>query len=257
MEIFGLFGKYYYLVLILQAICVFHCIRKGNQQNWIWLIVFLPAIGCLIYLFTEIITRREVSMAQDNLSKIVVPSGRLKKLKQQVDFSPTFQNKVNLADEYMNAGMTDDAIALYEQSLEGMFAENPDVLMKLMEAYSDKNDYARVAALATPILKHPDFVKQHAHVLYAIALEQLGRKTEAEMEFLAMKGRFSGFEARYSYACFLMREHRMEEAEKVLNAIVSEASHMSPGETRNHRTWIRLAKEALNRKAVPGQNLPA
>lgn len=40
-------GYFYYVTLALQAICVIHCLRKGNQQKWIYIIVFLPLIGCV------------------------------------------------------------------------------------------------------------------------------------------------------------------------------------------------------------------
>ena len=47
-------NKYFYFItIVLQLICVVHCVRRGRQQNnWIWIIVFLPVVGCLAYIFT-------------------------------------------------------------------------------------------------------------------------------------------------------------------------------------------------------------
>src|ERR1700741_988342 len=105
-SLFYLFGQYYYVVLILQAICVYHCVRKGNQ-NWIWLIVFLPLVGCVIYLFTEVITKNKVRNVQSGVGEVFRPSGSIKKLQENLRFSDTFQNKIALADALFAAGQTD------------------------------------------------------------------------------------------------------------------------------------------------------
>jgi len=49
---------FYYVTIGLQAFCAVHCIRKGNQQKWIWIIVFLPLLGGLIYIFSEVLPHR-------------------------------------------------------------------------------------------------------------------------------------------------------------------------------------------------------
>ena len=59
----------YYIPIALQAICVLHCIRKGNQGKWIWIIVFLPVIGSLIYLFSEVITGHEIDQVSSGVGE--------------------------------------------------------------------------------------------------------------------------------------------------------------------------------------------
>jgi hypothetical protein len=67
-------NSYFYIItIVLQAICVLHCVRRGRQNTWIWLIVFLPLIGCLIYFFTEIITRREMQNVQTGVGAVFNP----------------------------------------------------------------------------------------------------------------------------------------------------------------------------------------
>src|SRR4051812_13715563 len=103
MHLFSLFYQYYYLVLILQAFCVFHCMRKGNSQQWIWLIVFLPAIGCLIYLFTEVITKRHVNSVTSNVESVIRPQGRIRDLEKAFEFSSSLENRLALAKAYFYA----------------------------------------------------------------------------------------------------------------------------------------------------------
>lgn len=132
------FSNYYYIVIILQAICVIHCLRKGRQQNWIWLLVFLPLVGCLIYIFTEIFTRREMQNMQLGVSTILNPGGSVRRLEENLRFSDTFANRIALADAYLATGNTDRAIGLYESSLTGNFTENEHVLNQLTIAYYQK-----------------------------------------------------------------------------------------------------------------------
>lgn len=134
-NIFGSFGEYYYIILILQALCVYHSIRNGSHGKWIWLIIFLPLVGCLIYLFTEVLNKRQVSSLQTDVVKLVNPGGRIKELEKKFQFSGTFANRVALADAYLAKGMNENAIELYEPALTGLFENNEHVLEKLIHAY--------------------------------------------------------------------------------------------------------------------------
>lgn len=97
-------SNYYYIVIILQAICVIHCLRKGKEQRWIWLIIFLPLIGCLVYIFTEMFSGNEIQQVQSGFGNILNPAGKIKKLESQLKFSDTFKNRVTLADAYLATG---------------------------------------------------------------------------------------------------------------------------------------------------------
>src|SRR5258705_12780071 len=121
-------SSYYYIILGLQAICVFHCVRKGRQTNWIWLIVFLPLIGCLIYIYTEMFSRRDIQNMQSGMISVFRPGSSVRKLEETLRFSDTFTNRIALADAYLETGDTDRAIEIYESSLEGNFTENEYVL---------------------------------------------------------------------------------------------------------------------------------
>src|SRR5687768_11754186 len=130
---------FYYVTIGLQAICVLHCLKRGNTQKWIWLIVFLPVIGCLIYFFSEIVTGNRIQQVSSGVGSVLNPGGSVRKLEEQLRFADTFHNRVALADAYLANGRTKDAIALYEQSLTGVFTENEHLLKQLIIAYSIEN----------------------------------------------------------------------------------------------------------------------
>ena len=245
-----MFFQYSSIIIILQVICVIHCVRRGKPTMWIWLIIFVPFIGALAYMFTEMFNGRDIQQVQSGMGAVFNPSGRIKKLEEQLRFSDTFNNKVALADAYLAAGQMGKAIDLYESSLTGAFTENEHVLMQLINAYYEKQRYADVIAIAKKIYKLPQFPRSRAHMLYAMALEKNGNNELAEKEFKTMKVRFSYFESRYQYGLFLQRNNRAEEARQVFSEMVDEAVHLGSIEKRNSREWISHAKEELRKMAA-------
>ena len=243
------FNNYFYFAeLGLQAICAIHCMRKGTQNKWIWVIVFIPVIGCLAYLFTGILPVRNFGGWQEGISGIFIsPAGRIRRMENNLRFTDTFNNRVMLADAYLATGRTNAAIELYESSLTGAFEENEHVLIQLIVAYHERQQYDRVLPLAKRVYSRPQFARSKAHILYAIALEKTGEAAMAEQEFRKMKARFSYFEARYQYGLFLQRAGRKEEARQTFADIVDEAPHLSSRERRDSHTWIRQAKDELKK----------
>jgi len=242
---FSFFSDYYYIVLGLQAICAIHCIRKGNQNKWIWLIIFLPVIGCIAYIFTEIFTRNEVNQVQSGVASILNPTGKIKSLRDNLHFRDTFDNRLALGDAYLAVHQFDSAIELYEKSLVGTFAEHEHGNMQLIIAYFEKSRFEDVIRIAKKIYSLPQFLRSRPHMLYAMALAYNNEGSAAEKEFLLMKGKFSNYECRYYYGKFLKGDNRVEGARQIFNEIINEASHLSSSEKRHNRIWFAKAKEEL------------
>ena len=251
MPFFG--GQYYFIIIILQAICVIHCLRNKTSNNWIWLIVFLPLIGCLIYFFSEILTHSQIRKFQSGFGEIMSPSGSIKKLEDNLRFSDTFQNRVSLADAYLMKGENEKAIELYESSLNGVFEENEYVLAQLVLAYNQQKRYPDVIQCATKIYNRPQFLRSKAHIFYAVALAQTGKSENAEKEFLKMNIRFSNFEARYFYAQFLESMNRVDEAKNILSDIADEFPRLTHVERRNNREWFMKARTYMDQITKPSQ----
>jgi hypothetical protein len=239
----------YYISIALQVICVVHCVRnKGTQQNWIWLIVFVPLVGCIAYIFMEMLPKRNNSDWKANLSSLFIsPAARIRRLEDNLSFANTFNNRILLANAYMIAGRTEEAIELYSTSLTGYFAENEYATSRLISAYFATGRYAELIQLARRIYNSPQFPRSQAHVQYARALELTGDKPAAENEFKKMNGRFADFEARYQYALFLQRTDRSDSSRQILQDIVREATHLSARERRDYYIWIQKSKEELKR----------
>lgn len=239
-------GYFYYITIGLQVLCVIHSIRTNNTR-WIWLIVFVPIVGSIAYIVTQMRVGRSIKTPRIDVGAIVNPGGRIKKLEENLRFTDTFSNRMALADAYLDAGMNDKAIELYKDSLTGAFDENEHGLAQLMTAYFREEQYNEVIAIGRRIYKLPQFPRSKAHLTYAMALENSGQTEAAEKEFKAMTGRYSYYEQRYQYAMFLVRSEKFDEARKVLGDMIEEERHLSSMERRASRQWISAAKTELRK----------
>lgn len=242
-------GNYpYYLTIALQIICVIHCLKRG-KQGWIWLIVFLPVVGSIVYIVMEILPSSRIQAPRVDVGAIVNPGGKIKKLEENLRFADTFNNRVLLADAYMQTGQTNKAVELYESSLTGAFAENEHVIAQLIIAYYNTERYADAIKAAGKIYKLPQFTRSQAHLFYAMSLENAGQVEKAEAEFKAMQGRYSYYEQRYNYGMFLRRAGRNEDAGKVFTTMLDEELQLSSMERKSARPWCSKARAELKNMA--------
>ena len=244
-------GPYYYLIIGLQIFCAIHSIRRGPTSRWIWIIIFIPVIGCLIYIYSEILSNRSFRGPNIDMGAVINPGGKIKKLEEELSFTDTFTNRMKLADAYLAGGQNEKAAELYKASLTGAFAENEHALAQLMIAYFELQRYDEVIPIGKKLYKLPQFARSKAHIAYALSLESLGRLEEAETEFKAMKGRYSYFEQRYQYGLFLVRNNRDKDAWVIFTEMLNEEQHLGQVEKRSNRKWFALAKNELKNIPAP------
>ncbi len=239
------YGPYYYIIIGLQIFCAYHAYQRGTLNRWIWLIVFVPVVGSIIYLFSEVFSGSRVRGPKVDIGAIINPGIHIKRLEDNLRFTDTFANRIKLADAYLAAGQTDKAVELYEASLTGTFADNEHALSQLLVAFYNQERYADVIAVAEKIRTSQKFAKSKAHLLYAMALENTGKTEAAETEFKAMKGRYSCFEQRYQYGMFLKRAGRDDDARRIFTDMLDEVPHLGSVEKQSGRVWFAKAKDEL------------
>jgi len=240
-------GYYYYIPVLLQALCAIHCLRAGTQSKWLWMIIFLPVVGSCIYIYSEILSARKFKSIKIDGAAIINPAIKVKRLEDNLKFADTFANKTKLADAYLESGQTGKAIHLYNSCLKGAFEDNEQVISQLIVAYHRQGNYAEVIAMAGKIRRSQKFNRSKAHLLYALALEETNQTTLAETEFKAMKGRYSNFEQRYEYGQFLQRAGRTDDAFNIYTELLDEEAHLSKAERTTGRIWFNKAKQEMKR----------
>ena len=229
---------YYYLIIALQAYCLYHLFKHRNQFYWVFVILFVPLIGCIIYLITQVYNKRDVETIQENVASIVNPTKKIKDLEKKLQFSETYQNKVDLADAYVQTKDYKKAIPYYISALEGNFQNDFYVIEQLVKAYFSIEDYDNVILYAEKIKDHPEFKKTSSQFLYGLALEKKGNIEAAETNLKEINIRFSFYQERFVLAKFLIDRNKVREAKAILNEIHNESQHMTQQNKRIYRQTI-------------------
>ena len=243
--------RLFILPVILQIICIVHLIRNGRERYyWIYIIIFIPAAGSIAYLIIEILVpalknskSREIS---STLSKSIFADKRIKQLEQKAEFSPTFSNKVSLAHEYYNCGFFEKAITAYKNCLDNAFDDEPDIKLKLAQAYFKTEKYDQAKAILSELKNNKNFIKHSAVWLtYIQVLEKLNDNESALNEYEKYIIAYSDFESLCRYGLFLKKTGRTDKAKNQFSRILTESQHSPKYSIRDHRQWIRRARMEL------------
>jgi hypothetical protein len=238
--------------LLIEVYFVMHAMKTGRQR-WVFLIVFVPLVGCLAYFVAEMLPELkdspEARKAKIGLKKALNPTAELRRLQANLAMTDSISNRLALADYYAQNGNLTEAIDMYERSLEGTFKEDPAIYAGLCfscyykKFYDKFNDY--FGRLKTV---QGGKVSLELRLLHARMLEEIDQPRTALEEYENLVKERSGEEARFRYAALLKKMGRTDEANSVFGQIVQEAE-FSPKYYRNlHKSWIDSAKAELRSK---------
>lgn len=242
---FAWWNNSYYLVLILQGICIIHAMKTG-RRDWIYIILFLPAIGGIAYIIREILPEINQGDFWNNLQRIFFPGARVRDLERRLRISDTITNKMNLAEEYMLSKQYDKAITL-TQSCISQRPNDQGILLTLAKIQFHSGQFADSAANFQKVLSIKNRINNPIdELLYAQALEQNGELERAEEEYRRIIRLHHSLEARYRLGLMLTKQQRKQEAREQFQTAVEEIELHPRYVRRLHAQWARLSKRALS-----------
>ncbi len=236
---------HYYLILALNGFCIYHSIKNKNNYYWIYLILFIPVIGAIIYLVTQVFNKNDANKIQEELTAILVPSKKVKDLEKQLQFSETYKNRVNLADAYFEMEDFNNAIKHYEVALKDGSQKSEHILKQLIKCSHGTGNHEKVIDYSEKIKEHPTFKGSKAQFIYGLSLNEKGKKIEAEKELREIDQRYSNYEERLMLAKFLLENNKEEDAKAILDEIQSESQHMTKTNRRQYRVTILEVERLL------------
>jgi hypothetical protein len=227
-----------------------HAMRTGRPQYWLIILLIVPFFGSIAYVLFELLPElarsRRAQQVTSNISDIVDPDREWRRRREAVTLTGSVQAKREFAEECERKGMWQDAIKLYGEAAQGIFASDPTLLSGLARAQLGSGD-ARGARDTLERLReaHPTIEDQEAHLLYARALEAQGNFAEAEEEYEALRSYYVGFEARTRYGLLLLRRGEPAKARALFEEVVKAASARRLIVTEADRDWLKVAKSNL------------
>lgn len=237
---------YYYLIIGLQGYCVYHAIKNRNEYYWFFAIIFLPVLGSIIYLFTQVFNKKDIDTVQKELVSVINPTKKVRDLQKQVGFADTFQNRVLLGDAYYEIGDYPSGIGEFEIALSGSHAKDVGVIKRLIEGYYQTSQNDKVVSYAEKIRDTPDFIGSRSQFLFGLSLEEVGRSEEAEENLKAIDKRYSNYEERYQLATFLVKKGKKQDAKEILKEIIVESEYMTKPNRKIYQGVFTEVKKLLD-----------
>lgn len=236
---------HYYLIVAIQVFCFYHLYKNRRPYYWVFIILFIPLVGSIVYIITQVYTKRDVEKIQDDIVSVINPTKKVKDLEQKLQFSETYQNRVDLADAYLEIHDYNNAIKNYLVALNDTSHNNFYVIKNLVESYFRNEDYNNVVTYAEMIENQAEFKKSRTQFLYGLAQDKLENFDLAETNLKQIDVRFSFYEERLALAKFLLKQDKAEEAKEILNEIYTESQQMTKTNRRLYRATIQEVEKLL------------
>lgn len=230
--------------LLLQAAAVIHFIRRRPNVYWLYIIIFLGAIGALIYLVVEALP--DLGLVGQSF-KVFPRRKRIGQLEIAIRDNPSAGNYEELANLYMDDGNLPAARAAFDKAIAAR-SDTPDTFYRrgvcallLGDAPAALPDLERV------VNKEPDYDFHRAAGLLAHAYAQTGQKEKAEALFRQVTVISTLSETYLNFADLLARTGRNAEARQWAQKVLDKEPTMPGYLRRRERPSFRSARAILKR----------
>jgi hypothetical protein len=243
----------YWLVPLIQVVALIHAVRTGRGREWAWIILVLPGVGAAAYLFAEVMPGLRASAdgrLWDGLLNALMPRRELAILYERVRVSDTTANRKALAAGYLRHGNHREAVETYRSCLQGPLKDDAETTLELCRALFLAGQAGESRDLLDALKKsHPRYEPARRDLLYARALEALGRTAEALPLYAAAAGnpRFEGEEARCRYAALLESTGQPDAARAIYGEVLERSKGFARHFRQSQRPWIAWARQGLKR----------
>lgn len=231
------FGYYYTPIFFLQAFCLYHAYSKNVEQRWFYLIIFLPLIGCLLYVYANFFgdLKKGVKGVSQGVQGLINSNYQVEKLERKINFSDTAENKMRLSEAYIDKGRYADALALLKSCEKGVYKDDVELLLKLLKVNYLADSYSEAIQYGEKLKDKAEFRKAAEKIAYAWALHYEGRDEEANQAFMEMDMPYSNYKNRFEYAKFLIESNGSSQAKEKLKILVDEIGQMDRYERKQVR----------------------
>jgi len=242
-------GGFVFLILAV-ALCI-HAVRTNQQMYWIFIILFVPLLGSLVYTVAVLVPELMGGTGARRLGRAVGdtldPGREYRQARIAIDDAPTVHNQMRLAAAAAGLGRYAEAEQLYAEAAQGIHADDPTLLLGRANALLELGRYEEALAQLEKLGDDEPRSPRPAVVSLAFgrAYEGVGRFSEADKSYQSAAGRLPGLESLARYAAFLAHTGRRDEAVEALADIDRRIAKASPQFRREGRIWRDLAAQAL------------
>jgi hypothetical protein len=224
--------------LLLQAMAIFHFIRRRPDGYWLWIIIFGGGLGAIVYIAVEVIP--DAGLLRDEF-KVFPRRGRINQLRALVEDNPAPANLEELGALYLDDGKAEKAKSCFDRAIAAR-ADSIDTFYRrgLAEMELKQFDLA-IADLERVLQKDYKYDFYRAAGMLAHAYAQTGQTEKAQAAFERVTAIATSSEIQYYYAQFLASQGRKSEAAEWTQRILAKRRTMPGFQKRRERRWFRKA----------------
>jgi hypothetical protein len=232
---------------VLQALALVHFFRRRPEGYWFFVIMFLGAVGALIYFVVEVVPDFDLLRA---VFQRRARRGRLAELNHIVQENSAIGNIEELADLSFDEGQFARARELYDKVLASSQVTSMDPYYRRgLSALGLGDAAAAVRDLERVVASEPKYDIYRAAGLLAHAYALDGHAAQADAQFQAATSLSTLSETYYNYAAFLLSQQRPAEAREWAQKILAKKTTMPRFARRRERPWFTRAAALL--KKIP------
>ena len=238
------------LMYALNIACIIHSIRTGRANYWLYILVLVPGIGSLCYLFMELLPTargtRTGRGVESGLRRAIDPDKALRERQLEWERTGTSKAGMELAEENVARGNHAAARLLYAQIMTGMYEFDAAMLIGRARAEFEAGDFAAARRSLELVQEHnPGHVSRSGHLLYARALEALGETGPAIEEYEALVPTYPGPEAKARFALMLEANGQTARARSLFAELVRTQDQWRQSLLAEDRAWFDLARRKV------------
>ena len=210
MPFFGL--GLHVLVAIFFAVDV---IRSRRELYWLMILFAFPLLGSIVYFFAiflpDMQSSRGVRQGIRKVANVAVnsidPGRDLREAKAAFDFTPTAQNQWRYAEALMNDGQLEQAVAEFEQCLQGPLKTDLEIQFAAANANLRFKNGERALQLLLSIRQiSKTFRPESITLLLAQSYALTGNVAAAKAEFEQAVTQFGSVQAKGEYALWAAQQ---------------------------------------------------
>jgi hypothetical protein len=235
---------------VLDVVLIIHAAKTGRFSPWGYIILMIPVFGAVAYVGIELVPEwlgsYQGQKAKKRFVRSLDPQRRYRALTDELAITDTIANREALAAECVGLGKFDEAIHHYNEIIARPLGDEPAFFLGRARAeFGIGRPADTVTTLDDLRSRWPDWQSAEGHLLYARALEEIGRTDEAIEEYKALAGYFPGAEARVRYGLLLDRLDRKSEARLVLSDLLTHMRRAPKHVRKVQAEWIGMAERAI------------
>lgn len=232
-----------FLPYIFQLLLIIHMIKRNKPFVWLWLIVFLPYIGGLVYFIMEVLPELIHSQSVSNMGSAIDgrfhPNKKIEDLERLVKRQGTISNIVQLADAYSEAGNYEKAVELYKSCLQGPYEHDGEIQFKIVNSLFRAGNIP-FAQEALKIFKEHNEISNQEQAIIEILVNQ---------DFAKLQDIFdntSNFEVGYNLVKHYIEIEDLDKAEAIVEEMKEIRTEYPMYKSGQNATWFKLSKRLLS-----------